>query len=204
MRDKRNHITFLGVLLGFLIAFPLLAGAALLYLRFGPVPVATADAPFPDEQGLVDIALNARIQRQMTTSPIPATPGNLLGGAHVYVVRCAVCHGTPNEKSSFAQWEYPTAPQLWIGHGNGVVGVSNDPAGASYWKVANGIRLTGMPSFQHLLTTTEMWQVALLLQQANHPLPPAIAQVFAQADTLRAQSQSMEAATPPSSNTPGR
>jgi mono/diheme cytochrome c family protein len=69
---------------------------------------------------------------------------------------------------------YPSAPGLWQQHKNSdVVGVSDDPPGETYWKVANGIRLTGMPSFKDTLTDTQMWQVSLLLANANRPLPPA-------------------------------
>jgi thiosulfate dehydrogenase len=51
--------------------------------------------------------------------------------------------------------------------------VSDDPVGETYWKVANGIRLTGMPSYKNILTDTQMWQVSLLLANADKPLPPA-------------------------------
>ena len=66
---------------------------------------------------------------------------------------------------------YPDAPQLWQPHGAGVVGVSDDPPGETYWKVKNGIRLTGMPSFDKVLNDTQMWQVTLLLANADKPLP---------------------------------
>ena len=46
-------------------------------------------------------------------------------------------------------------------------GVTNDPVGVTYWKVANGIRLTGMPGFNGSLSTDQMWQVSLLLANAN-------------------------------------
>jgi hypothetical protein len=69
---------------------------------------------------------------------------------------------------------YPAAPPLWEKHATSdVVGVSDDPVGETYWKIDNGIRLTGMPSFQSTLTPTQMWQVSLLLADANKPLPPA-------------------------------
>jgi mono/diheme cytochrome c family protein len=51
-------------------------------------------------------------------------------------------------------------------HGS-VVGVSDDPPGETYWKVANGIRLTGMPSYKNILSETQMWQVAQLLANAD-------------------------------------
>jgi hypothetical protein len=41
--------------------------------------------------------------------------------------------------------------------------VTDDPAGETYWKVSNGIRMTGMPSFHQSLSDTQMWQVSLML-----------------------------------------
>ena len=66
---------------------------------------------------------------------------------------------------------FPRAPQLWAKHKNGAVGVSDDPVGETYWKVKNGIRLTGMPAYDKALTDTQMWQVTLLLSRADKPLP---------------------------------
>jgi mono/diheme cytochrome c family protein len=55
--------------------------------------------------------------------------------------------------------------------------VSDDPPGKTYWTVFNGIRLTGMPQFKATLTETEIWQVTLLLANADKPLPPAALQI---------------------------
>ena len=64
-------------------------------------------------------------------------------------------------------------------HGkSGVVGVSDDAAGETYWKVANGIRLTGMPAFNHVLSDTQMWQVSLLLKNADTELPLPVTQIL--------------------------
>ncbi|MGA8782366.1 MAG: cytochrome c, partial [Terracidiphilus sp.] len=53
-----------------------------------------------------------------------------------------------------------------------VVGVSDDPPAETFWKVDNGIRLTGMPSYHDVLSETQIWQVTLLLANADKPLPP--------------------------------
>jgi hypothetical protein len=74
---------------------------------------------------------------------------------------------------------YPEAPQLWKRHGKkNVVGVSDDEAGETYWKVANGIRLTGMPSYSKVLTDTQMWQVSLLLKNADKELPDPVVKIL--------------------------
>jgi thiosulfate dehydrogenase len=61
-----------------------------------------------------------------------------------------------------------------------VVGVSDDEAGETYWKVANGIRLTGMPAYNHVLSDTQMWQVSLLLKNANQQLPDPVVKILTQ------------------------
>jgi len=58
---------------------------------------------------------------------------------------------------------FPLPPQL-LGHDEMV---TDDPVGATYWKVSNGIRLTGMPGFNDMLTPTQMWQVSQLLVHAD-------------------------------------
>lgn len=168
----------LGLILG-LIAIPI---AVYVYFTLGNPPVAVADHPFPFEKQIVQVPLNARIHSQMPGNPpIAPTDANLDAGALIYRRQCAACHGLQGQPSDFANHMYPSAPQLWQRHHNGsVVGVSDDPAGETYWKVANGIRLTGMPSFQKILTPTQMWQVTLLLSRADKPLPAAAHTVLTQ------------------------
>ena len=62
---------------------------------------------------------------------------------------------------------FPQPPQLFRGKG-----VTNDEPGETYWKVTNGIRMTGMPGFSPSLSSTQMWQVSLLLANADK-LPEA-------------------------------
>ena len=109
--------------------------------------------------------------------PIQPDEDTLVAGAHIYMDKCAVCHGTHGKSSDFGDNMFPSARRLWEKHHHGdVVGVSDDPPGETYWKVFNGIRLTGMPDFKTQLNNTQMWQVSLLLANANKPLPPAALQ----------------------------
>jgi thiosulfate dehydrogenase len=167
----------LGLLIGLLIV-PLCIWA---YLTAGSPPVATNDKPCPFEEAIVHLPLHARIDRELIkTPPVGASPTNLEIGAHIYRKQCAACHGLYGLPSSFAKSMYPEAPQLWEPHRDGVVGVSDDPPGETYWKVANGIRLSGMPSFSKVLNQTEMWQVSQLLANADKPLPPGVLDLLKQ------------------------
>jgi len=149
------------------------------YLQWGSPPVATADKAFPFERQIVQVLLKARIDRQMKKPPFGTSEDVYEGGAMVYRADCAECHGTPGHDVPYAKYMYPAAPQLWKKYATGgVVGVSDDDAGETYWKVANGIRLTGMPSYKHVLSDTQMWQVTLLLKNADQQLPDPVMKIL--------------------------
>ena len=163
------------ILFGMILGVLLAPATLLAWFHYGHPPVAVADPPFFQERAITQVPLEARIDREMPpVAPIQASEDNLVAGAHVYTAQCATCHGLHGRPSSFGPHMYPDAPPLWEKHhNNDVVGVSDDPVGETYWKVANGIRLTGMPAYKDVLTDTEMWQVSLLLANADKPLPPA-------------------------------
>jgi len=160
------------VLVGFAAGLIAIPAIIYFYLVFGNPPVATSDTPFPFESRIVKIPMAARIHRDMpATTPLPMNDANLIAGAAVYQHNCAFCHGLRSAPTAISKTMFPRVPQLWSKHKNGVVGVSDDPVGETYWKVKNGIRLSGMPSYDSLLSEDQMWQVSILLSQADKPLP---------------------------------
>jgi thiosulfate dehydrogenase len=149
---------------GFIAGLVLLAVGGLCYVALGLAPVATASAPLPFEKLITRMALNARVNKEAPKSaPIPPSDEAYAAGAHLYRTNCAVCHGLPGqEQTPIAKGEFPKPPDLFKGKG-----VSDDPVGVTYWKVANGIRLTGMPGFSGSLSNEQMWEVSLLLSNAD-------------------------------------
>jgi len=140
------------------------------YFVSGSAPVATSASPIPFEKFLAAKALHAKIAQEMPKSvPIPVDEPNLLAGARVYRDNCAVCHGLPGQPATaIAQGMFPKPPELLRGKG-----VTDDPAGETYWKVVNGIRLSGMPAFHQSLSDTQAWQVSVMLANAEK-LPSSV------------------------------
>jgi thiosulfate dehydrogenase len=179
MAKKSGGGGFGKVFLGFILGIAFLAAGLFLYLKFGPLPVAVADAPFPFEKQVVHVPLDARIERETKNAPFGISEDVFESGAHIYRAQCASCHGAPGHDVGYAKYMYPSAPPLWKKHGShGVVGVSDDEPGETYWKVANGIRLSGMPAYSHVLSDTQMWQVSLLLKNADKELPGPVTQIL--------------------------
>jgi thiosulfate dehydrogenase len=163
---KASAMLVLGMILG---AAAIVLGVYF-YFTTGEAPVATSAPPMLFEKRLAHAALDAVIGREMPkTAPLQPDEANLAAGAQVYREHCAVCHGLPEQKpTAIAAGMYPRPPKLLEGKG-----VTDDEPGESYWKVANGIRLTGMPGFRPRLSETQMWQVSLLVANADK-LPKSV------------------------------
>jgi mono/diheme cytochrome c family protein len=153
-----------GLIVGILVGVLLVAGCIYYYFSSGHAPVATSAPPIPLEKTLARMGLHSYLDKLPHPQPqVPADEANLVQGAKVYKEQCAVCHGLPGEpKSAVAQGMYPAPPQLFHG-----VGVTDDEAWESYWKVENGIRMSGMPGFKGQLTETQIWQVSVLVKNAD-------------------------------------
>ncbi|MFZ1917151.1 MAG: cytochrome c [Terriglobales bacterium] len=180
-----------GLILGILLVPTLIY----FYLTGGSAPVATTDPDMPFESVLARKAQHARIDKEMPKNvPIQATEVNYLAGAELYKQDCAVCHGLPlAPKSAIATGMYPHPPQLFQGKG-----VTDDEPGETYWKIFNGFRLTGMPGFSKSLNETQMWQMSLLLANADKlPSSAKAALVAPPAAPASAVPAAPPAATPP-------
>jgi thiosulfate dehydrogenase len=142
--------------------------AAYAALSFGLVP-ANADArPSALERWAARTSLHATIAREASSAPdpLPITDDNLDAGIKLYAANCMVCHAASDAKSSnIASGLYQHPPRL------AEDGVEDNPDGEIYWKIAHGIRLTGMPAFGSSLTDSQIWQLTMFLKQMDK-LPP--------------------------------
>ncbi len=159
-----------GFLSGVVVTLVCAAAAGYAYFASGRAPVATSEPAMPFEATLARLALHAHVEREAPKAvPIATSEPNYLAGVAAYREHCAVCHGLPGKpETAIALGEFPKPPQLFRGKG-----VTDDPAGETFWKTANGIRLTGMPGFAKSLSDTRIWQLSLLLANADK-LPPAV------------------------------
>ena len=159
-----------GILVGIILGFILVFVGAYLYFASGQAPVATNSPEMPFERKVAKIALRAYLGKlPHPDPPVPADEPNLLAGAKLYKEHCAVCHGLPGEPhNAIGNGMFPKPPLLFRG-----VGVTDDEAWESYAKISGGIRMTGMPGFKDHLSDTQMWQIAVLLKNADK-LPASV------------------------------
>jgi mono/diheme cytochrome c family protein len=145
----------------------LIAGGYLLVIS-GTLPAGQDAKPSALEEWAAKRSLRATIARETVglKSPLQPTDDNLTAGVALYRTQCQVCHGgADGAASAIARSLTPNPPQL------AKEGVADDPEGTTYWKIAHGIRFSGMPGFRQTLSDREVWQLALFAKHMDS-LPP--------------------------------
>jgi mono/diheme cytochrome c family protein len=141
------------------------AGAALL----GFLPTRANAAPPDWERHFATSALDNSVERHAAraNNPVPPTDGNLIDGLKIYTMNCAGCHGGIDRKPvDFGQSFYPPAP-------NFMLHPPDDPEWHLYYVIENGVRYTGMPAWDKMLSETDRWKLTALLARMEK-LPPAV------------------------------
>jgi mono/diheme cytochrome c family protein len=161
---------FRALIVGILLGVVLVIVGVYLYFSTGSAPVAVTAPPIPFERTFAHMGLNAYLKKLPHPEPqVPENEASFMAGAEVYKQNCAVCHGLPGEpKTNIAEGMSPDPPQLFNG-----TGVTDDEAWETYWKAENGIRMTGMPGFRGKLTEPQIWQVTVLVKNADK-ISPAV------------------------------
>jgi len=162
----RNFILGVVVTLAVLILGGL--GAALL----GFMPTNANATPPRLEAHLAMSAVDASADKRASKANSPVLPSaeNLIDGMKIYTMNCAGCHGGLDKKpSAQAGSFYPPVPQL-------VMHPPDDPDWHNYYIIHNGIRYTGMPAWDKVLSDQDIWKVTLFLSHMEKL--PAAAQEF--------------------------
>lgn len=157
------------MVVAFIVGLVLLPIIAFVWAWSGHFPIATASAPLPLEQRLAKLALHQATHRPAPPGhpPVTADVATLTAAAQLYHTECAFCHGQPGQpEPNAAKGMFPPPPQL-------AEDVDDDPQGQIYWRIQNGIRLTGMPAFGATLSQQQIWQLIEFLPRINQLPAPA-------------------------------
>jgi thiosulfate dehydrogenase len=157
------------LILGVILTLLLLGLGGLAIAMLGLLPTNAESTPPRIERRIAMSALDASMDRHAPrlTNPVPPTDDNLIDGMKIYTMNCAGCHGTLDNKPSPMQSSfYPPVPQL-------ILHPLDDPEWHIYYAVRTGVRYTGMPAWNKMLTEQETWKVTAFLSRIEK-LPPAV------------------------------
>ena len=100
-------------------------------------------------------------------NPVSPTDANLIAGMKVYQANCSSCHGDIDRPHAmFADGLYPRAPQF-------LKKAPDMPENQNFYIIKHGVRMSGMPAWNELLTHGQMWQVTGFLANIDK-LPPQV------------------------------
>lgn len=168
--------------LGIVATLIVLSAAAYIYSQKG-FASTRADVKPGTMDSWLGSAMDASTRRQAPKmmNPVSDTPDALLAAGKVYGSRCAVCHGTPNDKDSkLGASLNPPAPQFFGDEPPDMMENEN------YYIIKHGVRMTGMPAWGNLLSDQQIWQTVDLLKHINDKnLPQPVVEQLAQAQNSR-------------------
>ena len=150
----RNFI--LGVIVTLIVLG--LGGLGLALLGF--LPTAANSQPSQFERRVAMSAMDASVDRHAAhdaKNPILPTDQNLIDAMKLYTMNCAGCHGGLDKKPAAQQHSfYPPVPQL-------ILHPPDDEDWHTYFVIHNGVRYTGMPAWNSVLSDEDIWKITTFL-----------------------------------------
>jgi mono/diheme cytochrome c family protein len=152
-----------GFLLGIIVTLVVLFGGAYLWISGGHVdPRAVPNGPGQFERRTAMHSLDEWVDGHAPKqeNPFQPTMGNIMDGSMVYDKNCAFCHGSLKQPVSPMKTKfYPPVPQL-------MSRTPDDPDANLFYVTKYGVKLTGMPGWDGVLTDDEMWKAVLFIKNS--------------------------------------
>jgi mono/diheme cytochrome c family protein len=156
------------IALGVIVCFAVLALATLVFIILGFVPTQAKANPPRLESRIATQALHASMQRHAprVTNPMVPSDQNLIDGMKIYYENCSLCHGGLDRKPApLAKNFYPPAPNL-------ISDPLDHPEWQIFFSVRTGVRYTGMPAWEGVLSEQDMWKITSFLSRLEQLPPP--------------------------------
>jgi mono/diheme cytochrome c family protein len=169
-----------GFVAGVIATVVVLVAAVFAVSQYGLYPIGADNQPSGIERMLSMRAMDVYADKHKPNgdNPVLPTEATLTAGAVKYEAHCALCHGGAAAKISVMQNKFnPPAPQL-------VNKVPHDPDAWIFWVTKHGVRMTGMPSWDGVLSDGEIWQITAFIKHSNQ-LPPAVQAAWQGSGTAR-------------------
>jgi thiosulfate dehydrogenase len=165
-----------GFIVGVIVTLLVLFLGFYLTVSQGWFPIGADNPPSHFERKFANMAVDNYVEKHMPqgNNPMPADSSNLMTGAMLYEKHCALCHGGGKDRTSPLAHKFsPPVPQI-------VQRIPHDPD-AHLWYVAKyGIRMTGMPSWDGVISDDDLWRVIAFIKNSNK-LPPDVQAMWEQA-----------------------
>jgi mono/diheme cytochrome c family protein len=160
-------------IIAFIIGLLILPAAVLILALLGLLPFYATAIPSKLETNIAVKSLHASIKGKTSEikNPLVASEEVLLSGLKMYRSNCAGCHGDYQQPSPWGTKNfYPRVPQFGMQ-------ASNLTSEEMFVVVKNGVRYSGMASWNGLISNTEIWRIVTFLSHINS-LPTNVDQAW--------------------------
>jgi mono/diheme cytochrome c family protein len=158
-----------GVAVGIVATLVVGVCAVFVVSRLGLYPIGADNPPGQIERMLASRAMDvyADAHKPAGNNPAPLTVAGLTEGATEYEEHCAFCHGGAKAKISPMQDKLnPPAPQL-------INRIPHDEDAWLFWVTKHGVRMTGMPTWDGVMSDDEIWKIIAFIKHSDR-LPPDV------------------------------
>lgn len=156
-----------GFLAGVIATLLVLTVGVVAVSRLGLYPIGADNPPGTVERILASRAMDVYADKHKPAgaNPTPLTAAALTDGAQEYEEHCAFCHGGAKARVSPMQNRFsPPVPQL-------VNRIPHDPDAWLFWVTKHGVRMTGMPAWDTVLSDDDIWKIVAFIKHSDK-LPP--------------------------------
>lgn len=181
-----------GFIFGVILTLLVIALGVFCVSHFGMYPIGADNPPSALEKKLANQAMDEYVDRHAPSqkgNPFEANADNLTEGAHIYEQHCSSCHGGATNKISPMRTKFsPPVPQL-------INRIPHDEDAWLWWVTKHGVRMTGMPSWDGILSDDQMWKTVLFIKHSDK-LPPDVQMAWQEIATPAPTSQPVQQAAP--------
>ena len=165
-----------GFILGVVITLLVLFFGFYLTVSQGWFTVGADNPPGKLEKKYANMAMDAYVEKHMPKgdNPMKPTSENLMTGAAIYEKHCALCHGGGKGRTSPLAHKFsPPVPQI-------IQRIPHDEDAHLWYVTKHGIRMTGMPSWDGIISDDDLWRVIAFVKHSDK-LPPDVQMMWEQA-----------------------
>lgn len=153
-----------GFILGVILTIIVICCGAYFYATTGHFDIrAVGNTPSTFERRTANKSMDAWVEANAPkqANPFQATMDNIMDGSMTYDKNCSFCHGSLKQPISPMRTQfYPSVPQL-------MSRTPDDPDAHLFYVIKYGVRYTGMPGWNGILTDDDIWKTVIFIKNSS-------------------------------------
>src|SRR3954447_22399696 len=155
LRPTKEGRAMRGFIVGVVVTLLAITVGVFAVSQFGLYPIGADNPPGAIERAIAGKAMDQYAEKHKPAgdNPVQVSSASLMDGGKEYEEHCAFCHGGAKARISPMRDQFnPPAPQM-------INRIPHDDDAWLFWVTKHGVRMTGMPAWDRILSDEEIWKV---------------------------------------------